>query len=77
MSNLKLSGLSRPIQPMPDFVKDALEKSSLFDAYKSRPPYQQNDYFLLHIVDGNEIDLILISSFPIGTDPIIPVGIRE
>ena len=36
--------LKRPTYPMPSFVKDALEKSNLFDAYKSRPPYQQNDY---------------------------------
>ncbi len=29
---------------VPDFVLDALEKSRLFDAYETRPPYQQNDY---------------------------------
>jgi len=29
---------------MPDFVKEALNKTKLFDAYESRPPYQQNDY---------------------------------
>jgi uncharacterized protein YdeI (YjbR/CyaY-like superfamily) len=29
---------------MPDYVKEALEERGLFDAYKSRPPYQQNDY---------------------------------
>ena len=44
MSNSEFSSLSRPIQPMPDFVKDALVKNHLLDAYKSRPPYQQNDY---------------------------------
>ena len=44
MSDSKFSSLSRPIQPMPEFVKEALEKSHLLDAYKSRPPYQQNDY---------------------------------
>lgn len=36
--------LSRPIQSMPDFVKEALVKHHLFEAYKNRPPYQQNDY---------------------------------
>jgi len=29
---------------VPDFVLDALKKAGLFDAYLSRPPYQQNDY---------------------------------
>lgn len=29
---------------MPDFVKQALEKYNLVDAYRSRPPYQRNDY---------------------------------
>lgn len=29
---------------MPDFVKEALEEKELMGAYKSRPPYQQNDY---------------------------------
>jgi predicted GNAT family acetyltransferase len=38
------SGLSRPIHPMPDFVRDALVERGLVEAYRSRPPYQQNDY---------------------------------
>jgi len=38
------SRLSRPIQQMPDFVHDALVEAGLFEAYRSRPPYQQNDY---------------------------------
>jgi uncharacterized protein YdeI (YjbR/CyaY-like superfamily) len=29
---------------MPEFVREALTKSGLLEAYKSRPPYQQNDY---------------------------------
>jgi len=29
---------------MPRFVKEALESSDLWFAYKERPPYQQNDY---------------------------------
>jgi len=36
--------LKRSIYPMPDFVKNALEEAELFDAYKKRPHYQQNDY---------------------------------
>ena len=38
------SRLQRPIHPMPDFVRRALVKHKLLDAYHSRPPYQQNDY---------------------------------
>jgi hypothetical protein len=44
MSNTDFSNLSRPLQPMPEFVLDALGKHSLLAAYKNRPPYQQNDY---------------------------------
>jgi len=44
MSKTDFSNLSRPIQPMPEFVLGALEERGLHDAYKSRPPYQQNDY---------------------------------
>ena len=38
------SSLSRLIHPMPDFVKEALIESGLMQAYRDRPPYQQNDY---------------------------------
>jgi uncharacterized protein YdeI (YjbR/CyaY-like superfamily) len=38
------SNLKRDKYPMPDDVLEALKKSKLFDAYKERPPYQQNDY---------------------------------
>ena len=38
------SRLTRPRYPMPAFVKDALLKNNLMDAYNNRPPYQQNDY---------------------------------
>jgi hypothetical protein len=31
-------------QPMPGFVRKALEKHKLVDAYRARPSYQQNDY---------------------------------
>ena len=36
--------LTRPLQPMPTFIRDALVGSGLMDAYRDRPPYQQNDY---------------------------------
>jgi uncharacterized protein YdeI (YjbR/CyaY-like superfamily) len=29
---------------MPDFFREALDARGLIDAYRSRPPYQQNDY---------------------------------
>jgi len=44
MTDRDFSKLSRAIQPMPDFVMDALVENGLVEAYKSRPPYQQNDY---------------------------------
>lgn len=44
MSEPDFSKLSRPIQPMPDWVREALEVHGLLAAYRERPPYQQNDY---------------------------------
>jgi uncharacterized protein YdeI (YjbR/CyaY-like superfamily) len=44
MDETDFSSLSRPIHPMPDFVKEALLERRLLNAYRSRPPYQQNDY---------------------------------
>lgn len=38
------SKLKRPRHSMPDFVKEALTRKDLMDAYKKRPAYQQNDY---------------------------------
>jgi uncharacterized protein YdeI (YjbR/CyaY-like superfamily) len=29
---------------MPAFIRLALSRAALMDAYKARPPYQQNDY---------------------------------
>jgi uncharacterized protein YdeI (YjbR/CyaY-like superfamily) len=29
---------------MPGFVREALVRCNLMDAYRARPPYQQNDY---------------------------------
>jgi uncharacterized protein YdeI (YjbR/CyaY-like superfamily) len=29
---------------MPDLIRDAINARGLMDAYRSRPPYQQNDY---------------------------------
>jgi uncharacterized protein YdeI (YjbR/CyaY-like superfamily) len=29
---------------MPDFIREMLESHGMMDAYRARPPYQQNDY---------------------------------
>ena len=39
-----MSALKRPLNPMPDFVRQALDDSGLMDAYDARPPYQRNDW---------------------------------
>ena len=44
MPSLDKSRLTRPIHPMPDFVREALRERQLEGAYGKRPPYQQNDY---------------------------------
>ena len=36
--------MSRPIEPMPPTVEQALVDSGLLNAYRARPPYQRNDY---------------------------------
>ena len=36
--------MARPVNPMPEFVREALEKNGLMEAYVSRPWYQRNDY---------------------------------
>lgn len=34
----------RPRHPMPDFIRRALTARGLMRAYRTRPPYQRNDY---------------------------------
>lgn len=36
--------LKRDLNPMPDFVRDALNKHKLMGVYDARPDYQRNDY---------------------------------
>lgn len=38
------STLKRPVYPMPDFIRNALDERGLMGAYQKRPAYQQNDY---------------------------------
>jgi uncharacterized protein YdeI (YjbR/CyaY-like superfamily) len=44
MPEADLTSLKRPVQPMPDFVRRALQERGMMDAYRARPAYQQNDY---------------------------------
>lgn len=44
MMNKDFSKLERKMQPMPEFVKQALKQRKLTQDYRNRPPYQQNDY---------------------------------
>lgn len=44
MAEVDLGSLKRPLQPMPEYVRTALEERGMWDAYRSRPAYQQNDY---------------------------------
>jgi uncharacterized protein YdeI (YjbR/CyaY-like superfamily) len=36
--------LKRPLNPLPAFVREALETKNLTAAYEARPQYQRNDY---------------------------------
>lgn len=38
------SRLKRKINPMPPDIEERLNKENLMEAYRKRPPYQQNDY---------------------------------
>jgi class 3 adenylate cyclase len=44
MASHDLKALKRRAQPMPGFVRDALQNRKLMDRYEARPPYQRNDY---------------------------------
>jgi uncharacterized protein YdeI (YjbR/CyaY-like superfamily) len=38
--------LTRDLQPMPDFVRDAIKQRGLTGKYEARPAYQRNDYLM-------------------------------
>ena len=44
MPESKTTGLTRAKNLMPAFVRNALNERGLMKAYRTRPPYQQNDY---------------------------------
>ena len=39
-----MTPLERPRYPYAGFFREALKSRGLMDAYRARPPYQQNDY---------------------------------
>ena len=43
-NDLDTSQMSRHIYDIPDYVASALEEHELWERYRARPPYQQNDY---------------------------------
>jgi uncharacterized protein YdeI (YjbR/CyaY-like superfamily) len=43
-NKLDNSNMKRQIYDVPDYVADALDESGLWERYRARPPYQQNDY---------------------------------
>ena len=43
-NDIDASRMSRPVHDIPDFVTAALDESGLWEHYRARPPYQQNDY---------------------------------
>ncbi|MHC1781290.1 MAG: YdeI/OmpD-associated family protein [Anaerolineaceae bacterium] len=44
MTEMDISRLKRPVYPMPDDIRAALEERGLMERYHARPAYQQNDY---------------------------------
>ena len=38
--------LTREIQPMPEFVREAIKALGLVEKYEARPAYQRNDYLM-------------------------------
>lgn len=40
------ANLTRDIQPMADFVHDAINARGLMQRYRERPAYQRNDYLM-------------------------------
>ena len=40
----KSNNLKRPLNPMMEFVKEALQHNNLMESFNQRPAYQKNDY---------------------------------
>ena len=44
MTTAKKSELKRPLNRMPAWIRQAIVDARLMEQYRSRPPYQRNDY---------------------------------
>jgi uncharacterized protein YdeI (YjbR/CyaY-like superfamily) len=44
MDELEAARLKRPVYPMPDDIRELLDRRGLMARYLARPAYQQNDY---------------------------------
>lgn len=44
MTEVRRSTLRRARNPMPTFIRNALDERDLMGSFLERPPYQQNDY---------------------------------
>lgn len=43
-NELNSTKMTRPVYQIPHFVATALDNNQLWEQYRARPPYQQNDY---------------------------------
>ena len=43
-ADIDISRMKRDIYEMPDDIREALSNAKVMQAYRDRPPYQQNDY---------------------------------
>lgn len=43
-NEMDTSRMTRPVYDIPEDIVDILNENGLWDAYKARPSYQQNDY---------------------------------
>lgn len=43
-NQLDATRLTRQVYDLPDYVVKALDENALWERYRARPPYQQNDY---------------------------------
>jgi uncharacterized protein YdeI (YjbR/CyaY-like superfamily) len=43
-NELDTSRMTRHVHDIPDYVVAALDENGLWEQYRARPPYQQNDY---------------------------------
>ena len=42
--DMDMSKMTRKVLDIPDYIAAALDESGLWERYRTRPPYQRNDY---------------------------------